>query len=397
MKFLIICDPPVGKSDANVGGTHGVIGNLRGEFEALGHQVELITGDILYGVPPGESGYPLVCELLDKTEFDQIHLVTQARLGLLVREYCIERGLKFTAAYHTQIPEYLEVRHGMPKDMGYGYMKWFLNAAERVIVPTPEMAQRLRDNGCNNVVSCLHGVNTDRFRPRNKGKAKKKTASQPHPFCPCPASLGNGKKHGMLAHLPGPLWLFVGRLVPEKNLEGFLSLDLPGTKVVVGDGPLRASLEAKYPGAYFAGVQTGDALAEYYADCDCFVFPSLTDTFGLVLLEAMAAGLPCAAFPVTGPIDVVTDPRTGVLDNDLAKAALAAIKLDPKDCRAFALQHSWTEAAKRFLSHQVDAGVRRGIVAPGNPYLSHLEHFVTTTELLLFGPEPAGPFAKGAR
>lgn len=376
MKFLIICDPPVGKSNLNVGGTHGVIGNLLGEFETLGHQVKLITGNIFYGVPQGESGYPLVCELLDKTEFDQIHLVTQARLGLLVREYCIERGLKFTAAYHTQIPEYLEVRHGMPREMGYGYMRWFLSAAERVIVPTPGMAQRLRDNGCYNVVSCMHGVNPDRFRPRTKAK---------------------GRKKGMLADLPGPLWLFVGRLVPEKNLEAYLSLDLPGTKVVVGDGPLRAALEAKYPDAHFAGVQTGDALADYYAACDCFVFPSLTDTFGLVLLEALSSGLPCAAFPVTGPIDVVTDPRTGVLDSDLAKAALAAIKLDPKDCRAFALRHSWTEAAKRFLAQQVDAGGRRGIVAAGSPRLAHLEHLVTTTELLLFGQEPAGPFAQRPR
>ncbi len=366
MKFLIVCDPPVGNADKNVGGTHGVIGNLRGEFEKLGYEVILVTGEIFAQVAPGESGYDLVCKTLDAIEFDHIHIVTQARLGLLAREYCQTRGLKFSTAYHTQIPEYLEVRHGMPREMGYGYMRWFLNAADSVIVPTPEMAQRLRDNGVNNVVSCLHGVNTERFRPLDKA----------------------------FLDLPRPLWLFVGRVTPEKNPEAFLALDLPGTKVVVGDGPLKPSLEAKYPEAVFAGVKTGEELAQWYAACDCFVFPSLTDTFGLVLLEAMAAGLPVAAFPVTGPIDVVTDPLTGVLDSDLQKAALAAVKLDSADCRAFALQHSWTEAAKRFLAHQVPAGKRQGIVAGGNPQLAHLEHFVASTEQLLFGDEPSGPYAK---
>jgi glycosyltransferase involved in cell wall biosynthesis len=362
MKLLIVCDPPVGKPDANVGGTHGVIGNLRGEIEHLGHKVELITCEHLSPVPAGESAYPLVCKMLDEINFSHIHIATQGRLGLLAIEYCVTRGLKYTAAYHTQIPEYMEIRHGFPKEIGYGFHRRVLSTAEKVIVPAPEMARLLEENGISNVVSCMHGVNTQRFYPG---------------------------KTGFLDHLPRPLWLSVGRLVPEKNIEAFLELDLPGTKVVVGDGPSKRALEAQYPAVHFAGVQMGDKLAEYFRECDCFVFPSLTDTFGLVILEAMASGLPVAAFPVMGPIDVITDPSTGCMDKSLRKAALAAIKLSPEKCRSFALQHSWTEAAKRFLSHQVKATTsrQRRIVKPGNPHIDQLEMLVWEAQRLLFSDE----------
>jgi glycosyltransferase involved in cell wall biosynthesis len=259
--------------------------------------------------------------------------------------------------------------------MGYAYMRWFLNAAHRVLVSTPAMAKRLKDHGVRNVVSCPLGVDTERFKPGDKG----------------------------FLQLPRPIYLNVGRLTKEKNIESFLALNLPGTKLIVGDGPLRSVLQQKYPDVHFAGIKTGDSLVQYYAASDCFVFPSRTDTFGLVMLEALAVGLPVAAYPVTGPVDVVTDPTVGCLDTDLARAATIALTLSPSDCRNFALLHSWAESTRRFMAYQVLC--RLSGYASDNRHGTWLERtwldllyrgiekLVDHIEQMLFGNEPEGPYA----
>ena len=377
---VFICDPPVGDADKNVGGTHGVIGNLRDEMESAGHQVTIISGLLFGEVPADQTAYSYLTEKLDALDFDMVHIVTQGKLGLLGRRYCVANGIKFTTAYHTQIPEYLEVRNNIPASNLYAYVRWFCNAAACTITPTPEMAQRLTANGVTNAVPCLHGVNTERFRPRDKN----------------------------FVDLPRPIFLYVGRVSPEKNVQAFLNLDLPGTKLVVGGasgGMKQDELEALYPDVHFAGVKMGDELAKYYACADVFVFPSRTDTFGLVLLEAIASGVPVAAYPVTGPIDVVTDPKVGVLDEDLRAAALSALDLSSEDCRAFGEAHSWKEATQRFLDLQVDAGSNRltgeakerELSVESSLEVGVLAELIGGIEQMLFGDEPAGPYDKGGK
>jgi glycosyltransferase involved in cell wall biosynthesis len=206
--------------------------------------------------------------------------------------------------------------------IGYAAMRWFHGPAARTLVATPSMRRTLTERGFRNLATWSRGVDANVFRPRHKE----------------------------LLPWPRPLWLYLGRVAVEKGIEDFLELDLPGTKVVVGDGPARGSLERRYAEARFVGFQHGEDLAAHVAACDVFVFPSRTDTFGLVLLEAMACGLPVAAYPVTGPIDVVVDGVTGVLSEDLRTAALAALELDPVACRSHALRHSWDACTRQFLS-----------------------------------------------
>ncbi|HEY9778364.1 MAG TPA: glycosyltransferase [Planktothrix sp.] len=372
--MLIACDPPVNKNGFNVGGTHAVVGCIIAELERTGYGVHLVTAEMFGQVPPNQDAYSYLCELLDGMDFNMVHLATQGRICLLVRRYCEERGLPYSTAYHTQIPEYLELRHGISKNIGYEFMRWFCNTAEYTIVPTPDMAETLRANGITNVVSCLHGVDTERFHP----VADKTT---------------------LLPDLPRPHFLYVGRISPEKSPEDFMRLDLPGTKIVVGGasgGLDQAELEKEYPDVHFAGVQTGDDLARFYASADVFVFPSRTDTFGLVLLEALAAGVPVAAYPVTGPIDVITDPTVGCLDDDLYAAAINALQLSPEACRNFALQHSWPESVSRWLAfHKPFPSENRTFsVRPDTtvPY-TLLEKLVSETERMLFASEPAGPYS----
>ena len=194
-------------------------------------------------------------------------------------------------------------------------------------MPTQAVNDELTERGLNHVVTWSRGVDTDLFRPD----------AGPVPRPPLPS-------------LPRPRAVYAGRVAVEKNLDAFLSLDLPGTKVVIGDGPARAELEKTYPDAVFAGYQFGDTLAAHYAACDVFVFPSRTDTFGIVLLEANACGLPAAAFPVTGPIDVVKDGETGALDDDLSKAVARALTVDRAACRAYAMENSWARCAQIALN-----------------------------------------------
>ena len=252
-----------------------------------------------------------------------IHIATEGPLGSVARRFCLKHKLGFTTSYHTRFPEYLRARLPVPESWSYAHLRRFHNAATNVMVATPSLEEELRGRGFQNMVRWSRGVDLDRYYPRP----------------------------GVELPFPKPIFVYVGRVAVEKNLETFLDLDLPGTKLIVGGGPALEGLRARYSDAVFTGPKVGEELAEYYAGSDVFVFPSLTDTFGIVLLEAAASGLPVAAFPVTGPRDVITDPKVGVLSNDLREACLGALELDGADAAAFAQNHSWHESARAFFKH----------------------------------------------
>jgi glycosyltransferase involved in cell wall biosynthesis len=249
-----------------------------------------------------------------------VHIATEGPLGFAARRYCLRHGLRFTTSYHTQFPQYLRSRWPIPLWLSYAGMRWFHGAAHSCMVSTQGVERELRSRGFTNLVRWRRGVDTELFRPRSRDFLK----------------------------LPRPIAAYVGRLAVEKNIDAFLAMPWRGSKIVIGDGPERPRLEAQYPGAVYAGFRFGEDLAAHLAAADVLVFPSLTDTFGLVNLEAMASGVPVAAFPVTGPIDVVEDGVTGALDTDLARAAERALRLDPKACRARALQSGWDSCAREF-------------------------------------------------
>ncbi len=258
-----------------------------------------------------------------------IHIATEGPLGWAARSYCLRRELPFTSAYHTRFPEYVQARWRVPLRLSYAVMRRFHGASARVMVATQGIEEELRQRGFANLGRWTRGVDVDLFHPRPEMKG--------------PA--------GPLPNLPRPIFLYVGRVAVEKNVEAFLALDLPGTKVVVGDGPQMADLSRRFPAAVFRGARSGEDLARHYAAADVFVFPSRTDTFGLVLLEALASGLPVAAFPVPGPLDVVGGARVGVLSDDLRAAARAALALSPAACRAHAETYSWQMSASQFLDN----------------------------------------------
>ena len=263
---------------------------------------------------------------------DYIHIATEGPLGICARAACLRNGLPFTTSYHTRFPEYLAARRLAPVSLTYALMRRFHNAGAGMMVATASLERELEGRGFKHLMRWSRGVDSHLFRPR---------------------------EHSVL-DLPRPIFLTCGRLAIEKNLGAFLSLDLPGSKVVVGDGPARQELEARFPKAHFTGVLEGDALASVYASADVFVFPSRTDTFGIVLLEALACGVPVAALPVAGPLDVLGDSGAGVLDHDLAGAALAALKIPRDKARAHALSFSWSACARQFIdnvrsAHVVDA------------------------------------------
>ncbi|MBR0754515.1 glycosyltransferase family 1 protein [Bradyrhizobium jicamae] len=263
-----------------------------------------------------------IAELIRTTRPDSIHIATEGPIGLLVRRYCRRHGVPFTTSFHTRFPEYVSARSPIPERWVWRALRWFHKPSQAVMAATPALAAELRQRRFRNVVLWSRGVDTELFHPRDID------------LC-----------------LPQPVYLSVGRVAVEKNLEGFLDLDLPGTKVVVGDGPARIALERKYPDAVFLGARHGEELAEIYAAADVFVFPSRTDTFGLVLLEALASGLPVAAFPVTGPRDVIGSAPVGVLDEDLQKACLEAVSIPRQACVDFAALHTWQASARVFVGH----------------------------------------------
>lgn len=254
-----------------------------------------------------------------------IHISTEGPLGWAARAYCRAHGIPFTTAYHTRFPEYVHARCRMPLDWSYGVLRRFHNSATRVMVSTQSIQSDLEARGFRNIARWGRGVDLTLFHPRP----------------------GDDIVDG----LPRPIHLYVGRVAVEKNVPAFLDLDLPGTKLVVGDGPQLNELRRRYPDAVFTGHKTDEELARYYAAADIFVFPSLTDTFGLVLLEALAAGTPVAAFPVPGPLDVIGDLPVGGLHADLGQAISIGLRADRARCRAHGEAHSWDRSADQFLSN----------------------------------------------
>ena len=263
-----------------------------------------------------------IARLIAEARPDSIHIATEGPIGLLVRRYCRKQGLPFTTSFHTRFPEYISARLPIPEQWIWAALRWFHGGSHAVMAATPALATELRLRGFRNVVLWPRGVDATLFHPRE-------------------VDLG----------LPRPVFLCVGRVAVEKNLEAFLDLDLPGTKLIVGDGPARTALARKYPQAVFLGARQGEELAQAYAAADVFVFPSKTDTFGLVLLEALASGLPVAAFPVTGPRDVIGTAPVGALNEDLRQACLDALKIPPQACLEFAAGHTWEASARSFVEN----------------------------------------------
>lgn len=279
--------------------------------------------EIRLALRPGRA----LARMVEAAQPCAIHIATEGPLGWAARRYCLRRRVPFTTAYHTKFPEYIQARFRVPLPLSYAVMRRFHGKSSRVMVATQGIEDELAKRGFGNIGRWSRGVDTELFRP-------------------CPEARG---ETGPFAGLPRPVFLYVGRVAVEKNLPAFLSLDLPGTKMVVGDGPARAALMKRFPQVDWR-IANGDAeLSRYFAAADCFVFPSRTDTFGLVMLEALASGVPVAAFPVPGPLDVVGDAPVGVLRPDLRAAALAALTLDPQACRDYACGFSWERVAAQFL------------------------------------------------
>lgn len=321
-------------TDAWAPQVNGVVNSLRNTRDALaamGHEVLMITPEGCRTIPC--PTYPeirlalfqgrRITKILREFRPDSIHIATEGTIGLTVHRICRKRGLKFTTAYHTQFPEYVRARFPIAVRFTSSLLRWFHGKAVRTMVPTQAIKDLLERRGFTNVVIWSRGVETNVFSPEN-----------PHEY-----------------DLQRPIWINVGRIAVEKNIEAFLELELPGSKVIVGDGPDMERLSGQYPECRFVGYKFGEELASFIAGGDVFVFPSKTDTFGLVMLEAMACGLPVAALPVTGPIDVVRHRETGFLDNNLQKACLEALKLDRKDCRRFAERRSWARSTEQFAGH----------------------------------------------
>jgi glycosyltransferase involved in cell wall biosynthesis len=268
-------------------------------------------------------------KLITASGADAIHIATEGPVGWMARSYCRGRAVPFTTSFHTRFPEYLSSRFAIPQRLTYALQRRFHNAGAGIMVATPSLAADLANRGFERLMPWTRGVDTALFRPR--------------PI----------RRFGA-----GPVFLYVGRVAIEKNIEAFLALDLRGAKVVVGSGPQLALLKRRYPAVTFTGDKFGEELAECYASADVFVFPSRTDTFGMVLLEAMASGLPIAAYPVTGPLDIVRPGISGVLSPDLGEAAKCALDLDRNNVRVLAQQFSWEHAARLFLSNIAEAGRR---------------------------------------
>lgn len=313
---------------------NGVVTTLtqtRNELAALGHTVLMIT-------PEGRRSFPCptypeirlvlfqyrnIALQIDAFEPDCIHVATEGTIGLAVRRYALRRDIPFTTAYHTQFPQYVRARVPIPVSWTTAMLRWFHGPAERTLVPTENMRRELEDNRFNNIVTWSRGVDTEVFNTQS-----------PH-----------------LYDLPRPIWVNVGRVAVEKNIEAFLELDLPGSKIVIGDGPDLDKLRRRFPDAHFAGYKFGRELASMLAGADAFVFPSRTDTFGIVMLEAMACGLPVAAYPVTGPLDVIDDGITGSVNEDLLQACVTAITLERVSCIRRANNFSWRRCTEQFISH----------------------------------------------
>lgn len=297
----------------------------------MGHEVVFVTPERFRTLPC--PSYPEIslaigagrrmAKIIEAARPCAIHIATERPLGLAARRHCLRRALPFTTAYHTRFPEYVRTRWRVPLTWTYAYMRWFHRPSRAIMVATPSIEGALARRGFANLRRWSRGTDLSLFRPRDKS------------FVDCPR----------------PLMLYVGRVAVEKNLEPFLSVSRPGTKMVIGDGPALSELKRRHPDVVFAGAKSGEDLARHFAAADVFVFPSRTDTFGLVILEALASGVPVAAYPVEGPLDVIGDSGAGCLDEDLGRAIDGALPIQPERCRQHALTFTWENSARQFLGN----------------------------------------------
>ena len=314
---------------------NGVVRTLEtviGELRTRGHQIEVTSPELFYSIPAPSypeirlafTGLRSVAKRLERFGPDAIHIATEGPLGWAARRYCVRLGLPFSSAYHTQFPDYIARRTGLPVRWFWPFIRRFHAPAECTLVATATIREQLREQGIGPLHHWGRGVDVGTF----------------HPDHPPP---------DLFFSLPRPIQLYVGRVAVEKNIEAFLANTHMGTRVVVGDGPALERLRAEFPEAHFFGRLSGDALAACYAGADVFVFPSTTDTFGLVMIEALACGTPVAAYPVSGPLDVL-EPASGVMAERLEDAIAGALRLDRGVCHAIGRQFSWAASADQFLS-----------------------------------------------
>ena len=324
---------------------NGVVSTLERMTQAaseFGAKFEFLTPQGMWTVPA--PTYPdirvaiasprRIGRRIEEAAPDHIHIATEGPIGWMTRRYCLKHRRVFTTSFHTRFPEYLSARFGVPERLTYAALRAFHGPSAAVMVPTPAVGADLTRRGFRRVRLWTRGVNHALFRPRSK----------------------------RTLDLPRPIFLSVGRVAVEKNLEALLDLDLPGSTVIVGDGPARAALQRRYRKAHFLGAMHGEALADVYASADVFVFPSRTDTFGIVLVEALASGLPVAAFPVPGPIDVIGRGGAGVLNEDLRAACMEALTIPREAARAYSLRFTWAESARQFLDN-IEASRFAGVPA----------------------------------
>lgn len=320
-------------TDAWLPQVNGVVTTLQSlvkEMQARGITIDIIEPSRYQHFPlPTYKAIPIVWRAKDLEErivnfqADAIYIATEGGLGWKARNICTKHQLPFATGYHTKYPEYLRARLPIPTSWTYQLLKFFHGKAHATLVPSPSLQTELTQKGFHNLKLMTRGFNTDIFNPQQR------------------TELG----------LPKPVHTYVGRIAPEKNLSAFLDLNLPGSKVIVGDGPAKQELENRYPEVHFVGVKRGEELARYYASSDVFVFPSLTDTFGVVNIEAMACGTPVAAFPVTGPIDIINQGINGYLDKDLKRAIQQALTIDRNGIPESLTQFSWQAAADAFIQN----------------------------------------------
>ncbi len=314
-----------------VNGVVRTLTSLQRSAAALGVTIVFLTPDGFASVPaPTYPGLRLalpspfgISRRISAAAPDAIHIATEGPIGHMVRRYCVNRGLPFTTSYTTRFPEYIAARIGVPVNWSYAVLRRFHAAATVTMVSTPSLMAEFTERGFTNLGMWTRGVDTELFSPA----------------------------HAINLDLPRPIFISIGRVALEKNLEAFLSLDLPGTKIVIGQGPQAAGLQRRFPDAKFLGLVDDKLLAAHLAAADVFVFPSRTDTFGVVQLEALACGVPIAAFPVTGPRDVIAAHPIGIMDEDLRAACMGALRLSREACRDFALSRSWENSARQFIAH----------------------------------------------
>lgn len=347
---------------------NGVVRTLAMTIEQLrakGHIVEVIAPSDGYWTMPlptypdirlAPFAKPDVERRIIKFGPEAIHIATEGPLGQAARALCLKWGMPFTTSYHTKFPEYIKARFPfVPLSLPYKFVRGFHNSGGRTMVTTPSMVEFLGSRGFTNLAPWARGVDTAAFHPDKRAAPE-----------------------DVYAGLPRPIFVNVGRVAVEKNIEAFLELDLPGSKVIVGDGPQLEQLKKKYPQAHFLGAKFEKDLARHFADADVFVFPSKTDTFGLVIIEAMATGTPVAAYPVTGPIDIIPESKAGFVNDDLRQACLDCLELSRQDAVSHAQNYSWKTVSQVFfeyltpeyepLSRKRWRRLRRMMKLAGSPY-----------------------------